>query len=235
VSELAEQIVNLKDGDHLCLFYHKDPVEQMPALIPFIQEALAKQEQFIYIADDLTVEELVGHLRLGGIDVGKHVDRGALKLWTRREWRQSGKLSSQKKSRQVLDFLKAAADDGFAGVRFAVEMTWTLGPDIDPADLEHWEASINELFSPGSRRRIVCQYNRSRLSPEALLVALHTHPVDDLGQSRVSQLVLRSAADSERQIAGCARRLYDVCARAQPGRPPGTSRADRKTRCTGTN
>ena len=177
MSELAEQIVNSKDGDHICLFYHKDPVEQMPALIPFIQEALAKQEQFIYIADDLTVEELVGHLRLGGIDVGKHVDRGALKLWTRREWRQSGKLSSQKKSRQVLDFLKAAADDGFAGVRFAVEMTWTLGPDIDPADLEHWEASINELFSPGSRRRIVCQYNRSRLSPEALLVALHTHPL----------------------------------------------------------
>ena len=177
MSELAEEIINLKDGDHLCLFYHKDPVEQMPALIPFIQEALAKQEQFIYIADDQTVDDLVSHLQIGGIDVDKHVDRGALKLWTRREWRQPGKLSSEKKSRQVLDFLKAAADDGFTGVRFGVEMTWTLGPDIDAADLEHWEASINDLFNPGSNRRIICQYNRSRLSPEALLVALHTHPL----------------------------------------------------------
>jgi PAS domain S-box-containing protein len=177
VSELAEEIVNLKDGDHLCLFYHKDPVEQMPALIPFIQEALAKREQFIYIADDHTVDDLVSHLQIGGIDVNKHVDRGALKLWTRREWRQPGKLSSAKKSRQVLDFMKSAADDGFAGVRFGVEMTWTVGPDIDPADLEHWEASVNELFSPGSNRRIICQYNRSRLSPEALLIALHTHPL----------------------------------------------------------
>ena len=177
MSELAKEIVNLKDGDHLCLFYHKDPVEQMSALIPFIQEALAKQEQFIYIADDQTVDNLVSHLQIGGIDVGKHVDRGALKLWTRREWRQPGNLSSEKKARQVLDFMNSAADAGFAGIRFAVEMTWTVGPDIDPADLEHWEASINELFSPGSNRRIVCQYNRSRLSPEALLVALHTHPL----------------------------------------------------------
>ncbi|HEX5606128.1 MAG TPA: MEDS domain-containing protein [Candidatus Binatia bacterium] len=177
MSELAEEITKLKDGDHLCLFYHKDPVEQMPALIPFIQEALAKNEQFIYIADDLTVDELVSHLQVGGIPVGEYVDRGTLKLWTRREWRQPGKLSSEKKSRQVLDFMKAAADDGFARVRFGVEMTWTLGADIDPADLEHWEASINELFTPGSHRRIICQYNRSGLSPEALLVALHTHPL----------------------------------------------------------
>ena len=176
-SELAQQILNLRNGDHLCLFYDRDPAEQMPALIPFIHDALSKDEQFIYIADDQTVDELASRLQLGGLDVGNQIDRGALKLWTRREWRQPGKLSSDKKSRQVLDFISAAASAGFKGVRFAVEMTWTLGPDIDASDLEQWEASINTLFSPGSSRRIVCQYNRSRLSPEALLVALHTHPL----------------------------------------------------------
>jgi len=31
-SELAQQILNLKNGDHLCLFYDKDPAEQMPRL-----------------------------------------------------------------------------------------------------------------------------------------------------------------------------------------------------------
>ena len=177
ISELAEQVMSLKDGDHLCLFYEKDPAEQMPALIPFICDALAQDEQFIYIADDQTVDELVSHLRLGGINVDRELQRGALKLWTRREWRLPGKLSTQKKSRQVQNFINAAANGGFQGVRFAVEMTWTLGPDIDPSALEHWEASINNLFIPGSSRRIVCQYNRSRLSPEALLVALHTHPL----------------------------------------------------------
>ena len=180
-SELAQQILNLKDGDHLCLFYDKEPAEQMPALIPFIQDALSKDEQFIYIADDQTVDELAARLHVGGIDVGKEQERGALKLWTRREWRQRGKLSAEKKSRQVLDFIKQATSSGFKGIRFAVEMTWTLGPDIGVAELEHWEASINTIFVPDFAGRIVCQYNRSRLSPEVMLVAFHTHPLAILG------------------------------------------------------
>ena len=87
-SALAQQILNLKDGDHLCLFYDKEPGEQMPALVPFIQDALSKDEQFIYIADDQTVDELAGRLQLSGINLSQELDRGALKLWTRREWRQ---------------------------------------------------------------------------------------------------------------------------------------------------
>jgi PAS domain S-box-containing protein len=180
-SELAEQILNLKDGDHLCLFYDKDPGEQMPALVPFIQDTLSKDEQFIYIADDQTVDELAARLHLSGINVGHELDRGALKLWTRQEWRQPGKLSSEKKSRQVQDFIKKATSAGFKGIRFAVEMTWTLGPDIGVPELEHWEASLNKIFVPGFAGRIVCQYNRSRLSPEVMLVAFHTHPVAVLG------------------------------------------------------
>jgi PAS domain S-box-containing protein len=182
-SELAQRILSLKDGDHLCLFYDKDPAEQMPALVPFIQDALSKNEQFIYIADDQTVDELAARLHLSGIDVGKEQDRGALKLWTRREWRQPGKLSSKKKSRQVLDFINQATSSGFKGIRFAVEMTWTLGPDIGVSELEHWEASINTIFAPGFAGRIVCQYNRSRLSPEVMLVAFHTHPLLILGNN----------------------------------------------------
>ena len=179
--ELAQQMLNLRDGDHLCLFYDKDPAEQMPALVPFIHDALTKDERFIYLADDQTVDELAARLARDGVDVGKQVGRGALKLGTPQEWRQSGRLSSGNRAAQVLDLVSTAANAGFKGVRFAVEMTWTLGPDIDVADLEHWEAGINNLFNPGSSRRIVCQYNRSRLSAEALLAAFHTHPLAILG------------------------------------------------------
>src|SRR4029450_11693571 len=115
-SELAQHILNLKDGDHLCLFYDKDPAEQMPALVPFIQDALAKDEQFIYIADDQTADELAARLHLRGINVGKEVHHGPLKLWTRQEWRQPGKLSSEKKSRQVKDFVNKAHSAGFKGI-----------------------------------------------------------------------------------------------------------------------
>ena len=180
-SELTQEILNLRPGDHLCLFYEKDPREQMPALVPFIQDGLSRDEQFVYIADDQTVEDLEGQLQQSGINVGQECDRGALKLWTRREWRQPGELSSERKSRQVLQYLHEASQSGFKGCRFAVEMTWALGPDISPDELEHWEAMINTIFVPGVSGRIACQYNRSRLSPETILAALHTHPLAILG------------------------------------------------------
>lgn len=180
-SDLTQQILSLKDGDHLCLFYERDPSEQMPALVPFIQDGLSNDEQFIYIADDQTVEELTERLHESGINVAQESRRGALNLWTRREWRQPGKLSSKNKSFQVRQLLEEAARAGFKGSRFAVEMTWALGPDIEPADLEHWEATLNNIFVSGVRGRIACQYNRSRLSPEVLLAAFRTHPIAVLG------------------------------------------------------
>jgi MEDS: MEthanogen/methylotroph, DcmR Sensory domain len=76
--ELTREILNLRPGHHLCLFYEKDPSEQMPALVPFIQDALSSDEQFVYIADDQTVEELEVLLKQSGINVAKECDRGAL-------------------------------------------------------------------------------------------------------------------------------------------------------------
>jgi PAS domain S-box-containing protein len=181
-SELAQQVLNLQQGDHLCLFYDKDPAEQMAALVPFIQEGLSRDEQFVYIADDHTLDDLGSRLEQNGINVGKESQCGRLQLWTRREWRQPGELDSEQKSVQVRDFIDAAMKSGFKGIRFAVEMTWTLGPDISASQLEHWEATINTIFVPACPGRIVCQYNRSRLAPEVMLAALHTHPLAILGE-----------------------------------------------------
>jgi MEDS: MEthanogen/methylotroph, DcmR Sensory domain len=76
-SELAQEIVNLRPGDHLCLFYEKDPREQMPAPVPFNQDGLSRNEQFVYIVDDQAVEDLEGRLHQSGINVGQERNRGA--------------------------------------------------------------------------------------------------------------------------------------------------------------
>jgi two-component system, LuxR family, sensor kinase FixL len=187
-NKLATQMLDLRKGDHLCLFYEKDPIEQMPALIPFIQDGLLKGEQCIYIAADQTIDALTRHLEDGGVNVGKESAQGRLNLWTRKEWRQPGNLDSRRKSLQVRQFIADASRAGFQGIRFAVEMTWTLGPDIEASQLEHWEASINTLFEPDFPGRIICQYNRSRLSPDALLAAMYTHPQLVLGNDVYSNI-----------------------------------------------
>lgn len=183
MNELTEQILGLQPGDHLCLIYDRDPAEQMPALVPFIKQGLDGGEQCIYIADDQTTDEVTLALEGSGIDVRDELKRGTLLLWTREEWRQPGELDSDKKAAQVRQFIDAAFAAGFAGIRFAVEMTWTLGPAISAERLKHWEATINKIFVPGFPGRIVCQYSRHRLSPAVVETSLNTHPLAIIGQT----------------------------------------------------
>src|SRR4029078_5066854 len=91
---LVREMLALRPGQHLCLIYEEDPIEQMPALLPFISQGLERNEQCIYIADDPTLQGLREALTAYGIDVARQEGRGALKLLTRNEWRQPGELSS---------------------------------------------------------------------------------------------------------------------------------------------
>jgi PAS domain S-box-containing protein len=179
--DLAQQIDRLEPGGHLCLLYENNPAEQLPALVAFIRNGLSRNEQVIYIADDQTTDELASRLEQNHIDVAGESRSGRLKLYNRQAWRQPGELDPQKKAQQVRQFIAEAAKAGFKGIRFGIEMTWTLGPDIEAHDLEHWEATINTLFQPSFPARMICQYNRARLAPEVLLAALHTHPAAIVG------------------------------------------------------
>jgi len=167
----------LKQGEHLCLIYRDDPAEQLGALLPFISQGLRNHEQCVYIADDHTVDEMREALRNYGIDAPASEASGALQLWTRDEWRQPGQLNSVLKAEQVRGIIDRALGDGYTGIRFCVEMTWTLGPDIDVGLLRHWEATLNDIVTPQIPARIVCQYSRARLHPDVIQAGLITHPV----------------------------------------------------------
>lgn len=175
--ELTQQMLGLKQGDHLCLLYDEYPAELMAALVSYIQQGLEAGEQCIYIADDQTPEEVGAALEAGSIDVRAESGRKALRLWTRKEWRQPGELDPGQKAIQVRRLIDEALRSGFKGIRFAVEMTWTLEPDIDVEKLKRWEATLNRLFGPGVPGRIVCQYNCRRLSPSVVQAGLSTHPL----------------------------------------------------------
>lgn len=179
--EIARQILDLKQGDHLCLIYYQDPAEQMAAVIPYIKQGLSAGERCIYVADDQTTEEVARALEAGGIDVRQERERKSLGLWTRQDWRQPGELDPGKKFIQVRRVIEEALRSGFKGVRFAVEMTWTLQPDVPIDKLKQWEGSLNRLFAPGVPGRMICQYNCHRLPPAVIEVGLTSHPVAILG------------------------------------------------------
>jgi signal transduction histidine kinase len=179
--ELVREVLSLRPGDHLCLVYDGDPAEQMPALLPFFRQGLENNEQCIYVADDLSLDQLQTLFESFGIDTEARLRAGSLQFWTRDQWRQPGFLDSAKKAAQVREVIDNALAAGYAGIRFGVEMTWTLGPDIDVHRLRHWEATINTIFTPEVPGRIICQYSRRRLSPATIEAALSTHPLAIIG------------------------------------------------------
>ena len=174
-SGLSKGVSTFAAGLHACLIYD-DPAEQLFSLGPFIREGLEGNEQVLYVADDHGVNEFGARLAQHGIDVGRERASGRLQLVTRAEWRQAGALDPARKAEQFRGYVRAAQNAGYRGIRFGVEMTWTLNPAIDTRSLEQWEATINTLIDGKFPVRIICQYSRTRLAEDVLLAALHTHP-----------------------------------------------------------
>jgi signal transduction histidine kinase len=178
--ELTQAMLRLGSGGHLCVIYEDAPTEQVPALVPFLQQGLRNGERVIYVADDATIDEVRGWLGSAEIDTAEELAHGALCLWTRAEWRQAGTLDSQLKAAQVRQMMAESDAAGFRGVRFGIEMTWTLGPDLDADSICHWESTINDILA-GEDGRIVCQYSRKRLPPSTIRAALRSHPTAVIG------------------------------------------------------
>jgi signal transduction histidine kinase len=168
-------VLALSPGGHVCLIYESSPAEQMPLILPFLRQGLEQRERCIYVADDQALDDLRIALLAGGLDVAAEEKRGALLLWTRKHWRQEGALDPKLKAEQVHSIIADALTDGFCGARFVIEMTWTLGPDIDVLQLSHWEATLNTILTPVTPARMICQYSRTRLGPGAIQAALETH------------------------------------------------------------
>jgi signal transduction histidine kinase len=180
-AELSEQLFSLAQGEHACLVYEQDPSEQIPALVPFMKSGLEAGEQVIYVADDATTGEVARWLTASGVDVEAAEAAGSLLLWTRNEWRLPGPIDSAAKQLQVEEIIDRGLAGGFKGLRIGVEMTWTLGPDIEGPLLCHWEATLDRLLHQGRPVRVICQYSRRRLAPGVLRAGLATHPIAIIG------------------------------------------------------
>jgi PAS domain S-box-containing protein len=162
------------EHDHVCLVYD-DPSDQFPVLVPYMREGLRRGERCVWVVDDLSPEEARRALAKAGVDVERHLEQGSLRLWTRREWRPKGPLVPETRLCEVRDLVLQAMQEGFRGIRFAIEMTWLLGPDIPSAEVRRWEGVLDGLFREGLPVRMICQYSARRLSPDLIDAGLRTH------------------------------------------------------------
>lgn len=121
-------------------------------------------------------------MRAAGIDVNAATSTGALVVVTKKEvYHKEGYFDPD----LMIGFLKKSADaakiQGFKALRVTGEMTWSLGSGIGVDRLMEYEAKLNRLF-PDADVLAICQYNRTRFSPEVIRDVIRTHPLVIYGE-----------------------------------------------------
>ncbi|MEW6587315.1 MAG: MEDS domain-containing protein, partial [Nitrospirota bacterium] len=174
--QLIEAIKRLQIHDHLCLIYEKRE-EQFAAVIPFIRIGIERGEKCVYIADDNTASDVMDAMRADGIDVDSSIKSGALSIITKKDaYLRNGYFDPDMMIKFLKENIEAAKTEGYKALRASGEMTWALGDEIGVERLLEYEAKLNYLF-PGNDIVAICQYNRSRFSPDVILDVIHTHPL----------------------------------------------------------
>ena len=162
-----------KPGSHACLLY-ENSYEQKEVVLPFILEGLKQGEQCVYVADEQPVDDWCLEFQAYGIDVARELQQRRLIVCAGEHWRGGEEFNSVLRARQAWSMIENALAK-FEGIRFVVDAGWMLEPQVPVGSLCHWEATLNTLIDGGINVRVLCQYNLSRHSPEAVHAALRTH------------------------------------------------------------
>lgn len=143
-SAIDKAIGKLRAHDHACLIY-RTKQQQLEAAIPYIRVGLAENEQCVYIADENTVDEVLGELRAAGIDVDSAQAEGRLAVVpSQAAYLREGSFDVEGMM-GFLDFsLNAALEAGFSGLRVMGEMSWVIAGDVPTERLFEYEARLNE-------------------------------------------------------------------------------------------
>lgn len=179
-TQLDHELEKLHQGDHLCPI-HDNLEEQTASAVAFIASGLRRGERSLYVANDSPLEELVRRFAALGVNVAQETEKGSLKILTKHDvYLREGEFDA----RRMLDYLaeceSAAVADGYAGLRFQGEMTWSLDAKLEGDRLIEYEAMLNEFLAT-HRAVIACHYLRPRFDPALVHDLLVTHPLVAIG------------------------------------------------------
>lgn len=179
-ADLERQLAEMLPGTHAALVYDS-AAAQAAVFGPFVKHGLGKGERCLYIADDLTCEQVQSALVAAGVDVRAETERGRLMVLDRRQtYLRTGVFDPSEMLRWESDQAQQAAAEGYSGLRLAAEMTWVLGPEPGCEQFIPYEARLTQPTA-GLHMIVLCQYNRHRFTASCLRDVLRTHPVVIVG------------------------------------------------------
>lgn len=175
--ELGRERPALRTRDHAAIVYW-DARELLGSVVPYLVEGLRAGDKVVYVADDQPIDTIRDALASAGVDVDAASAEGRLVLLTAAQaFFPEGRFDVDAALRGVQELAAAAARDGFARVRFSVEMTYLLADVPGMERGAEFEARANEEVFAKFPFVCICSFNGNRDDGRALKDVLATHPV----------------------------------------------------------
>ena len=174
MSALAQEIAQLRLGQHACLFYD-NRAEQVAVTAAFLATGLKRRERCFSVFDPRYLGDLRDTMRAHGADVERAEAAGKLVFKTDEIYFTGGRFDPEHMIGLLGREVQSALDQGFRGFRAAGEMTWALGRTVDADALFAYEAMMNQFYERNAAVGL-CLYSLRQFPPQAIERVLHTHP-----------------------------------------------------------
>lgn len=165
-------------GGHACLTF-SDPDERLDLLAAFVAEGLDAGQRVLCFTDAITPATLTDELGQRGVAVAAAGERGQLRVADcASAWLGADTGTARQMYEQLSAQVRAAADDGYPGLRVSADMGWAIRPHAAAHELLRFEQDVADRFREGfggGRLTTMCQYDRSSFDPVTLAFAADVH------------------------------------------------------------
>ena len=157
------------------MLLYRNREEQFAAIVPYIEEGLARNERCLYIAGDNPIRLVIEALEHGGIDVLGTEKSGQLTIASYREtYLNGGVFEPAQVADGLTEEIAKSLRNGFCGMRGSGEMGWAASRSDALLHLYEYEALIEERMN--QYFTALCQYNENVFDGELISRMFRIHP-----------------------------------------------------------
>ncbi len=169
------QITDLTVNDHACLTFG-EPEELFDLTAAFVRDGLAGGLKVVWVSEAGS-QRAASELRRRGIAVEPALASGQMAADSERHLLSGQAFSASQAMGWLSGQMAACRDEGFPGLRVAVDMSWALRPVTGVEQLPDFEESVAAALA-GTTVSVLCQYDRDRFDPVTLAtVAAFPYPL----------------------------------------------------------
>jgi hypothetical protein len=161
------QITDLAVNDHACLTFG-DPEELLDLTAAYVRDGLSSGLKVVWLSDSAP-GLAVAQLARRGIAVEPALAAGQMSAMACENYLLSGQTFAAGHAISWLhEQMSRCLDEGFPGLRVALDMSWALRPITGVEQLPDFEEAIGTVLGDAAAASVLCQYDRERFDPVTL-------------------------------------------------------------------